>query len=94
MIKNQSQLVSRFKEEIEKEKDIDMQLQARLDVFLEKEKQFNGIIIESNQKYSDYKLTFDTLSDKQKKLDTSINEIKRKCEKTDTAMIDIVEKVY
>jgi len=49
-------------------------------------------MVESNSKFSSYKATFDKLIESQRKYETSNTELKRKSEKTDTALLDIIEK--
>lgn len=49
-------------------------------------------MVESNSKFSAYKATFDGLIEQQRKYENSNTELRRKSEKTDTALLDIIEK--
>lgn len=50
-------------------------------------------MVESNSKFSGYKATFDGLIESQRKYENANTELRRKSEKTDTAIFDILEKV-
>ncbi|EDK31771.2 myosin-like coiled-coil protein (macronuclear) [Tetrahymena thermophila SB210] len=92
LIKQQAQLVSKFQEEIDKQKELDVKLEERLNVYLEQDKKFQDIMVESNSKFTNYKQAHDSLIDSQKKTESSINELKKKNEKTDFTLLDMVEK--
>lgn len=49
-------------------------------------------MVESNSKFSAYKATFDKLIESQRKYENSNTELRRKSEKTDNALYDILEK--
>ncbi|KAL4511804.1 hypothetical protein ABPG72_012649 [Tetrahymena utriculariae] len=92
LIKQQAQLVSKFQEEIDKQKELDVKLEERLNIYLEQDKKFQDIMVESNSKFTNYKQAHDSLINSQKKTEASINDLKKKNEKTDFTLLDMVEK--
>lgn len=93
LITSQSKKLPEFKEELEKQKLNGIALEERLQVYLDQDKKFTDAMVESNSKFSAYKATFDKLIESQRKYENSNTELRRKSEKTDNALFDILEKV-